>query len=59
MKTSSQKIKKVKKQENKPKIKYRFEPMSEEHLEKSIKLLSFLWAQDMGWVPKELSKKEK
>ena len=39
------------------KIKYEFTPFDdEEQLEAAIKRLAFIWAHDMGWVPKDLSK---
>ncbi len=38
------------------KFKYEFTPFDEEQLEAAIKRLAFIWAHDMGWVPKDLSK---
>lgn len=38
------------------KIKYEFTPFNEDQLEIAIKRLAFLWAHDMGWIPKDLSK---
>ncbi len=48
-----------KKKENKPKIIFKFEPFTEEQLDKAIKKLAHLWATDMGWVPKELVEKKR
>lgn len=45
-----------KKKENYPKIIYKFEPFTEEQLDVAVKKLAHIWATDMGWVPKELSK---
>jgi len=53
MKASSQK-KKVKKQENKPRIIEELIPMTEEQLEESIKRLTQIYAQVLGWEPKSI-----
>ena len=56
MKALNQKKKKVKKQENKPKIIIKYVPRTKEEEEEAIKRLTHIFAMALGWVPKELTR---
>ena len=52
MKALNQKKKKIKKQENKPKIIIKYVPRTKEEEEEAIKRLTHIFAMALGWEPK-------